>query len=87
MKYDWENEIQKRVEAMQCLLPDHLELIAVAVHNTEQGEGALVDLLEGYDSYDVTDADIRKDILADADRQYEAVKAAAFGGFKPRRAN
>lgn len=71
VKYDWENEVEKQIHAMQDALPDHLQIVAVGIENIQEGEGALVEAPRGaLDRADITEADIREDIMSDAERQY-----------------
>ena len=79
MIYEWESGVKRHIGEMQKLLPDHLQIVAVAVENIDTGEGALVEANALNVKFaDVTEADIRQDILSDAKRQYEAVYIAVF---------
>lgn len=86
MKYDWEKKIEAVLDDISMALPRGFNLIGVAVENITQGEAALVeyeeedgDVVQG----DVTAADIRQDILSDANRQYNRVSGLVFEGKKP----
>ena len=79
MKYEWEKEVKRHLSVMQSALPDHLQIVGVAVENVEMGEGALVEANYLAPKFcDVSEADIRQDILSDAKHQYETVYKAVF---------
>ena len=79
MTYDWEKDAKKYIGTMQILLPKNLQIVGLAVENTSTGEGALIEARAlDVDPGDVPAADVRKDILGDAQSQYDAVFTAVF---------
>tara|TARA_R110000851_G_scaffold6424_2_gene26109 strand:+ start:1081 stop:1347 length:267 start_codon:yes stop_codon:yes gene_type:complete len=79
MTYDWEKIVKAKIGEMQDLLPDEYQIVAVAVEAVGDGEGALVEANAlSLENMDVTEADIRQDILSDAKRQYDAVYESVF---------
>lgn len=86
MTYDWENEIksmlQLDIDDLEAFLPEGFTLVGICVENIETGEGALIEAY-GAEHCEVVDADVRLDILGDADRQYNEVRDAAFKRKQP----
>ena len=79
MKYEWEAKIKKHIGAMQDLLPDNFQIVAVAIEAVDEAEGALVEAnCVDAKFADVAEADIRQDILGDARDQYKRVLDAVF---------
>jgi hypothetical protein len=79
MKYEWEKEITSRqLEAVADVFYEITgkTLIGVAVADEESAEAALIPAVNPFSG--VSLADVSKDVLYDAERQYEAAKVAAF---------
>lgn len=81
MTYDWEEQIVPLIAGMQDMLPIGFEIVGVAVQSIEDGEGALI-AAPGWESVpvDVTDADVRQDIVGDAVRMYDEIHGRVFSG-------
>jgi hypothetical protein len=79
MVYDWEKQVISRMYKFMDILPDHLQIVGVAIENVDTGEGALIESNSlSAEFSDVTEADVRKDILGDAKQQYERAYRAIF---------
>ena len=86
MEYDWEPKVKRLIGQMQDLLPDHLQIVGVAIENVDEGEGALIEAnCIHAELMDVTEADVRQDILGDAMRQYDRTVEAVFGKIESRK--
>ena len=82
MSYEWEAGISDLLQEMEDLLPEGFALVGAAIANMQAAEGALLDhagtTLDRHGRSCVIEADIRKDILADADAQYEQCRSQLF---------
>ena len=86
MAYEWEGLVKAYMSELQDVLPDNFQIVGVAVENVEFGEGALVERNSlAAEFADVTEADVRQDILGDAKQQYDRVYRAVFDGPKDNR--
>ena len=64
----------------QDILDDKYQIVGLAIENVETGEGALIEAdIFSNQIYDVTEADVRQDILGDAQQQYERTYKNVFG--------
>lgn len=69
-KYPWESDfLNYLTDAEWRDPPEHLEVVAMAVINTETGEAALIEVMDSGET-GVIQADYRKDILGDAEARY-----------------
>jgi hypothetical protein len=79
MERDWEKVVKAKFREMQDLLPENLQIVGVAVENVDAGEGAPVERNSLAPEFaDVTEADIRQDIMNDATSQYKRVYDVVF---------
>ncbi|URC15558.1 hypothetical protein DB2_56 [Octadecabacter Antarctic DB virus 2] len=83
MKYGWEKNVEEKMAEFQDILDDKYQIVGVAIENIETGEGALIEAdIASEQLHDVTEADVRQDILGDATQQYQRAYKKVFGKFQ-----
>ena len=83
-KRDWENHPSffAAMGAIENMLPDGMFCVGIAIANTDTAEGALILDNDNRDLESaVFDADVKQDILADAQRQYGDAVTFLQGSF------
>jgi len=87
-RYEWEKHEAFRAAffELESMMPDGIYVEGLAVANSETGEGALIfdDAPVDLES-SVFNADVKKDILGDAQEAYGTAKGLMFDAFKSKR--